>query len=122
MASRLLSKGPSIKFVTLFWTNFDPHPCHTLSHISRPPYSTSHISEPQVLVVGPTCIHARIHMSLQGGLSLFAGFLFVGFCPGFLSGWFCLGWFLSVPLLSAHIRYTRKLNITFNFRFQMYEK
>ena len=38
----------------------------------------------------------------------------------FLSRWFCPGWFLSVPLL--YIRYNRKLNITFSFRFHMYEK
>ena len=29
---------PSIKYVTLFLANFDPpSPCHTLSHIPRPP-------------------------------------------------------------------------------------
>src|SRR6218665_280356 len=38
---------------------------------------------------------------------------------GFLSGRFCPGWFLSVPLLSEYIRYKRKLNITFNFRFHI---
>jgi len=38
----------------------------------------------------------------------------------FLSGRFCPGWFLSVPLLSEYIRYNRKLNITVNFRFHMY--
>src|SRR6218665_2338837 len=31
-------KGPSTKYATLFWNNFDPpFACHTLSHISRPP-------------------------------------------------------------------------------------
>ena len=40
----------------------------------------------------------------------------------FLSGSFCSGWFLSGPLLSEYIHYNRKLNITFNFRFHMYEK
>src|SRR6218665_2093205 len=30
-------KGPSIKYVTLFLTNFDPPPpCHTFSHIADP--------------------------------------------------------------------------------------
>src|SRR6218665_2597860 len=48
-------------------------------------------------------------------------FLTGRFCPGFLSGRFCLGWFLSVPLLSEYIHYNRKLSITFNFRFHMYE-
>src|SRR6218665_3668703 len=32
------TKGPSIKYVTLFFANFDPPPsCHTLSHIPGPP-------------------------------------------------------------------------------------
>src|SRR6218665_203685 len=44
------------------------------------------------------------------------------FVPDFLSGWFCSGRFLYVPLLSEYIRYNRKLNITFHFRFHMYEK
>src|SRR6218665_3875445 len=41
-------------------------------------------------------------------------FLTGGFVRGFLSGRFCLGWFLFVPLLSEYIHYNRKLNITFN--------
>src|SRR6218665_3870466 len=41
---------------------------------------------------------------------------------GFLFGVFCLGWILSVPLLSEYTRYNRKLNITFKFRFHLYEK
>jgi len=34
----------------------------------------------------------------------------------FLSGRFCSGWFLPVPLLSEYIRYNRKPHTTFNFR------
>ena len=49
------------------------------------------------------------------------GFCPVGFVRGFLSGRFCPGWFLCVPLLSEFIHYNRKLNITFNFRFHMFE-
>src|SRR6218665_584694 len=41
---------------------------------------------------------------------------------GLLSKRFCLGWFLSVPVLSEYICYIRKLNITLNFMFRMYEK
>src|SRR6218665_948468 len=41
---------------------------------------------------------------------------------GLLSGRFCPGWFLSVPLLSEYICYDRKLNITLNFMFHMYDK
>src|SRR6218665_3455312 len=50
-----------------------------------------------------------------------------GFCPGgfargLLSGRFCLVWLLSVPVLSEYICYYRKLNITLNFMFRMYDK
>ena len=51
-----------------------------------------------------------------------------GFCPGFvrggglLSGRFCPGWFLSVPVLSKYICHIRKFNITLNFVFRMYDK
>src|SRR6218665_2112382 len=50
-----------------------------------------------------------------------------GFCPGVLSEGLLSerlypGWFLSVPLLSKCICYNRKLNITLNFRFHIYEK
>src|SRR6218665_1232284 len=41
---------------------------------------------------------------------------------GLLSGRFCLGWFLSVPVLSEYFCYIRKLNITLNFMFRMYDK
>src|SRR6218665_1957471 len=49
------------------------------------------------------------------------GFLSMGFVWECLSGRFCSGVVLSVPLLPEYIRYNRKLNITFNFRFLMYE-
>ena len=38
---------------------------------------------------------------------------------GLLSGRFCLGWFMSVPVLSEYICYIRKLNITLNFMFRI---
>src|SRR6218665_3455327 len=47
---RLLVWGPSIKYVMLFFTNFDPpSPCHTLSHIADPPikYVTSQNTPPK---------------------------------------------------------------------------
>src|SRR6218665_159663 len=61
------------------------------------------------------------YMSLQGVCVILRGVLFGGLSGGFLSGRFRPGWFLSVPLLSEYINYNRKLNITFNFRFHMYE-
>src|SRR6218665_1541910 len=77
----------------------------------------SHISDPPIF--SSTCIHT----------CLYRGFVLVrgGFCSGV-----CLGFFvwkvssgvvfvLSVPFLSEYIHYNRKLNITFKFRFHMYE-
>src|SRR6218665_1561650 len=50
--------GPSIKYVTKFWTYFDPSlPCHTLSHISGSLTKVRHtLRTPRLLVV-----HAYIH-------------------------------------------------------------
>src|SRR6218665_2488614 len=50
-----------------------------------------------------------------------------GFCPGGLSArgsfvWKVLSGLLSVPVLSEYICYNRKLNITLNFMFRMYDK
>src|SRR6218665_2416395 len=43
--------GPSIKYVTLFLANFDPSPCHTLSHIPGPPRKyVTHLGTPRFLV------------------------------------------------------------------------
>src|SRR6218665_1433086 len=62
-------------------------------------------------------------MSLQGGCLSSWGFLAGVFCPwvfrleGFIRHGFC-----PSPLLSEYIHYNRKLSITFNFRFHMYEK
>src|SRR6218665_794376 len=57
------------------------------------------------------CLYKEIYLSLRG-------FLSGGFChEGFVRGSFC-----PSPLLSEYIHYNRKLNITFNFRFHMYEK
>src|SRR6218665_1039527 len=65
-----------------------------------------------------TCTY--IIMSLEG-VCLSSRGLCPGFVWGFLSGRFCPGWGLSVPLLAEYIRCNRKLSITFNFRFQVYE-
>ena len=61
------------------------------------------------------CLYREVSLSSQGFLSR-------GFYWSLLSGRFYSGWFLSVPLLSEYISYNRKLNITFTFRFHMYEK
>src|SRR6218665_1791992 len=75
----------------------------------------SRILEPQFLVV-----HAYIHV-FTGACVSSRGILF-GVCLGFLSGRFRPGWFLSVlPSVRMHPLQQQKLNITFNFRFHMYE-
>src|SRR6218665_2628590 len=101
----------------LVWTSFNPL-CHTLSHISGPPKVRHTSRNPPIF--SNTCIHTYIFTGrfvlVRGGSCLGA------LSGGSLSGGLCSGWFLSVPLLSEYIRYNRKLNITFNFRFHMYEK
>src|SRR6218665_1627772 len=61
------------------------------------------------------------NMSLQGVCVSSWGFLFVGLSGGFCLEGFVRGGFCSSPLLSEYIHYNRKLNITLNFRFHMYE-
>src|SRR6218665_1869820 len=47
----LHTKGPSIKYVTLFLTNFYPPPPDTLCHTSRdPPKYVTHLGPPDFLV------------------------------------------------------------------------
>src|SRR6218665_6986 len=57
-------------------------------------------------------MHAYICLYREVGLSS------RGFClEGFVRGGFC-----PSPILSEYIPYNRKLNITFNFKFHMYEQ
>src|SRR6218665_593258 len=65
-----------------------------------------------------TYTHANIHMPFQMEFALVHGGFVLRFClEGFVQGGFC-----TFPLLSEYFRYNRKLNITFNFRFHMYDK
>src|SRR6218665_1666460 len=73
----------------------------------------SHISDPPIF--SSTC------MSLQDVCVSSRGFLF-GVCLGvFCLEGFVRGGFCTSLVLSEYIHYNRKLNITFNFRFHMYE-
>src|SRR6218665_2161199 len=106
--------GPSIKYVTLFSANFDPLPCHTLSHIPEHPQSTSHISTPPILS-RPSTKNPDKSPLYKFSLNCLQGFLSGVLSGGLLSGRFCSGWFL--PILPS----VRKVNITLNFMFQMYD-
>src|SRR6218665_301182 len=116
--------GPSIKYVTLFLANFyPPPPCHTSSHIPGPPFRkyVTHLGPP--IFRRPSTKNPDKSPLVQILSQLFAGvFVRRVFTGGLLSGRFCPGWFLSVPVLSEYICYNRKLNITLNFMFRMYDK
>src|SRR6218665_4040476 len=117
-----MAKGPSIKYVTLFFCQFFPLPCHTLSHIPDPPKRTSHISDPPIFS-RPSTKNPDKSPLYKFSLNCSREFLFVAFCQRvFCLEGFVRGWFLSVPLLSEYICYIRKLNITLNFMFHMYDK
>src|SRR6218665_2562281 len=137
------NKGPSTKYATLFWNNFDAPSLVTLCHTSRDPLKWHNISDPQVLVVHTyihtfihTYIHTYIHIyiyiciymyiyvyiCIYAYICLYSGLYYSsrGFYPGVLSRafvWMVLSIVVLsyVPLLSEYICYNRKLN-TFNFR------
>src|SRR6218665_3869823 len=116
--------GPSIKYVTLFLANFDPHPPVTLCHTSRdpPPESTSHISDPPIFSRSSTKKTDKSPLH-KVSLNCSQGVFVRGFCQrafgleGFVPGGFC-----PFPLLSEYICYNRKLNITLNFMFHGYDE
>src|SRR6218665_300902 len=62
-------------------------------------------------------------VGLQILSQLFTGLFVRGFCPGvFCLEGFVRGGFCPFPLVSEYICYNRKLKITLNFMFQMYNK
>src|SRR6218665_328073 len=73
---------------------------------------------PRLLVVQKT----QAKTPCTKSLSMFRGVFVRGFVRGFWSGRFCPGGFCPFSLLSEYLRYNRKLNITFNFTFHMYDK
>src|SRR6218665_1370526 len=107
----------------LFLANFDPP--SLLSHfVTHPgtPQSTSHISDPPIFS-RPSTKHPD-KKPCTNSLSIVRE----GFCPGaFVKGSFAWkvlsgGGFCPFPLVSEYICYNRKLKITLNFMFQMYDK
>src|SRR6218665_3496978 len=104
-------KGPSIKYVTIFWANFDPPPPVTLCHTSRDPPKVRHTSGTPPILVG------LVQKPGQKPLVQILSQLFAGVFVREV----CLGRFLSITLLSEYICYNRKLKITLNFMFHMYD-
>src|SRR6218665_3950441 len=115
----LRSRGPSIKYVTLFLANFYPLPIsHFVTH-PGPPKSTSHISDPPIFSRPSTKNPDKSHL-YKFSLNCSWGFLSGGFCQGvFCLEGFVWGGFCPFPFLSECICYNRKLNITLNFMFHM---
>src|SRR6218665_123130 len=100
-----------------FWSIFTP-----LSHIPGPPRKyVSHLGPP---IFSRTSTKKLGQKPLVQILSqLFAGILARGFCQGvFCLEGFVQGGFCPFPLLSEYICFNRKLNITLNFMFHMYDK
>jgi len=102
----------------LFLANFDlPHPCHTLSHISGPPKVHHTSRTPQFLVQ-----KTRTKASCTNSLSIVRRGFVRGYQRAFCLEGFVRCGFCPFPLLSEYICYSRKLNITLNFMFHMYDK
>src|SRR6218665_3917613 len=97
-----------------FWPILTPLPLsHFVTHPGTPRESTSHVSDPHPIFSRPsTKIPDKSPMYkfyLNCSRRFFpGGFVRVGFCP--------------FPLRSQYICYNRKLNITLNFTFHMYDK
>src|SRR6218665_3676338 len=105
-----------------FWPILTPSPV-TLCHTSRHPLkSTSHISDPPIFS-RPSTKNPDKSLLYKFCLNCSRGLLSGGFCQGVicLEG-FVWGNFCPFPLLSEYICYNRKLKITLNFMFHMYDK
>src|SRR6218665_200644 len=92
--SSLTHKGPSIKYVTLFLANFDPSPCHTLSHIPGHPPKVRHTSRTPPIFSSPSTKNPD-KSPLYKFYQSFAGVFVRGVLSGgLLSERFCRGRFL----------------------------
>src|SRR6218665_3040766 len=109
-------KGPS-KVRTLFLVNFYPLSLsHFVTH-SGTPKSTSHISDPPIFS-RPSTKNPDKSPLYKFSLNCSRGFCQGVFClEGIARGGFC-----PSPLPSEYICYNRKLKITLNFVFHMYDK
>src|SRR6218665_2628003 len=94
---------------------------HFVTHPGTPRKYVTHLGTPRFLenLVQKTWTKAPLYKFC---LNCSQGFLSEVLSGGLLSGRFCPGWFLSVPVLSEYICYIRKLNIILNFMFRRYDK
>ena len=109
-------KGPSIKYVTLFWANFDPPPPVTLCHTSRDPPKVRHTSRtPRFLegLVQKTRTKAPLYKFC---LNCSRGFV-QGFCQGSFYVWKALSGVVFVHPRSVRIHLLhQKVKHHFTFR------
>src|SRR6218665_360502 len=104
-----------------FWPILTPLPLsHFVTHPGTPQKYVTHLGPRHRFLVGLVQKNPDKSPLYKFSLNCSRGF-FSGVLTGdLLSGRFCPGWFLSVPLLSEYTCYDRKLNITLNFMFHMY--
>ena len=114
--------GAVYKVYHAIFGQFDPLPLpHFVTHPGTPQKYVTHLGPP--FLVG--LVQKPGQKPPVQILSIVRG----GFYPGrFVRGSFawkvlyCTGGFCPIPLLSEYICYSRKVNITFNFMFHMYDK
>src|SRR6218665_3103711 len=97
-----------------FWPILTPLPCHTLSHIPGPPKVRHTSWTPAPFLVG-LVQKTRTKAPCTNSLSIVPG----GFGRGFCQGVFCLEGFVRVDFIRFHS--VRKLSITLNIMFHMYD-
>src|SRR6218665_2898504 len=118
----MLALGAVHKVRHAIFGQFCPPPTVTLCHTSRDPLkSTSHISDPPFLVGLVKKIPDKSPL-YKFSLNYSQRFLSGMFCHGvFCLEGFVRGGFCPFSLLSEYICYNRKVNITLNFMFHMYD-
>jgi len=122
LSSVFILWGPSIKYVTLFLANFDPPPSVTLCHTPWDLPKVRLTSRTPRFLVG-LVQKTRTKPPVQILSQLFTGLFVRMFCQGvFCLEGFVRGCFCPFPLLSEYICCNRKLKITLNFMFHMYDK